>query len=208
MIAFVWLFVAVTDINIFDGLQHWKSLLLRKAMETVVLLGVYPNCSSVDFKSEYFTSQVRDLPDNKHLMCFCREECTQTEEKRVVSSLDGSIQKTCTKVSGADEYVCVSQSARRAFYQGAEQFRWSSDWDPIIPNIENGNIFTRRLCLDDGGEAQCVAEEKIHLRYLVAHLNVSDDAITASAVYRDMAVYAAKGVRLGPHSADHCAWAA
>ena len=106
MTSFVWLFVAVTDIKMSDGQQQSKSLLLRKAMEMVILPGVYPNCSSVDFKSaEYFTSQIRDLSDDKHLMCFCREESTQNEQSRVVSCPDGSIQKTCIKVLGEDEYV-------------------------------------------------------------------------------------------------------
>ena len=207
--AFVWLVVAVTDINISDGQQQSKSMLLRKAMETVVLPGVYPNCSSVDFKSEYLTCQIRHLSDEKHLMCLDREACTLTEQRPAVSCPDGSIQKTCTKVSAADEYVCTCQSAPRAFYQGDEQFHWASDWDTTIPNIESGNVFYRRLCHDDGGEAQCVAEEKIHLHYLVAHLDISDDAISASSWYGNTnEEHAAKRVRLGLYTDLACAWAA
>ena len=208
MIAFVWLFVAVTDIEMSDGQQLLKSLLLRKAMETVVLPGVYPSCSSVNFKSEYFTCQIKDLPDDKHIMCFYREECIQKEQSRVISCPDGSIQKTCTKVSGEDEYLCECQSAPKAFYQGGEQFHWTSDWDPTIPNIENGNIFYRRLCHDAGSEVQCVAEEKIHLYYLVEHHDISDNAITASSYLLNNDVYAPKRVRLGSYTSFCCGWAA
>ena len=208
MIAFVWLFVAVTDIEMSDGQQLLKSLLLRKAMETMILPGIYPSCSSVDLENEYFTCQIRDLSDDKHLMCFFREECTPNEQRRVVSCPDGSIQKTCTKVLGEDEYLCECESAPRAFYQGGEQFHWTSDWDLTIPNIENGNVFYRRLCHDDGGEAQCVAEEKIHLHYLVAYLDISDNAITASSYLLSNDVYAPKRVRLGRYTSFCCGWAA
>ena len=119
---------------------------------------------------------------------------------------DGSIQKTCTKVSATDAYLCVCQSAPTAFDQGAEQFRWSSDWDPTIPNVENGNVFYRRLCHDDGGEAQCVAEEKIHLYYLVEHLDISDDAITASSYWENRTDHLPKRVRIGRYTSFPCAW--
>ena len=206
MLASVWLVVAVTNINISDGQQQSKSLLLRKAMETVVLPGVYPNCSSVDFKSEHFTCQIRDLPDEKHLMCLGCEECTLIEQRLVVSCPDESIQRTCIKVSAADEYVCACQSAPRAFHQGGEQFHWVSDWDPTIPNIDSGNVFYRRLCHDDGGEAQCVAEEKIHLHHLVAHLGISDDTISASSFHNNDENHAAKRVRLGLYTDYCCGW--
>ena len=208
MIIFLWLFVAVTDITISDGQQQSRSLLLRKAIETVILPGVYPNCSSVDFKNEYFTCQIRDLSGDKHLMCFCREECIQNEQRPIVSCPDGSIQKTCTKVSGEDEYACICQSTPRTFYEGGDQFHWGSDWDPTIPNIENGNIFYRRLCHNDGSEAQCVAEEKIHLHYLVAHLDISDDAITASSYLKHDDYYVPKRVRLGRYTSFCCGWVA
>ena len=206
MIAFLWLFVAVTDIKISDGRQQSKSLLLRKAMERVFLPGVYPNCSSVDFKSQYFTCQIRDFSDNKQVMCLGREECTQNEQSRVLSCPDGSIQKTCTKVSKAEEYVCACQSAPRAFHHGGEHFQWTSDWDPTIPNIENGNIFYRRLCHDDGGEAQCVAEEKIHLHYLVEHLDISDDAISASSIHDNAEYCFPQRARLGRYFSKCCGW--
>ena len=207
MIAFVWLFALVTDINISDGQQLLKTLLLRKAMETVILPGVYPNCSSVDFKSEYFTCQIRDFSDDKQVMCLGREECTEKEQRRVISCPDGSIQKTCTKVSGADEYLCECQSAPRAFYQGIEHFHWTSDWDPTIPNIESGNVFYRRLCHDDGGETLCVAEEKIHLHYLVEHLDIGDGAFSASSIHRDLDICSAKRARLGRYFSKCCGWA-
>ena len=204
--AFVWLFAAVTDIKISDGQQQSKSLLLRKAMETVVLPGVYTNCSSIDFESEYFTCQIMDLSDDKHLKSFCREVCTQNEQRRVVFCPDGSIQKTCTKVSGADEYACACQSAPRALDKGTEQFHWVSDWDSTIYIVENGNVFYRRLCLDDGGEAHCVAEEKVRLHYLVAHLDISDDAISASSYWENRDDHAAKRVRLGHYTSYCCGW--
>ena len=208
MVAFVRLFAVVADIYISEGQQQSKSVLFRKAMETVILPGVYPNCSSVDFKREYLTCQIRDLSDQKHIVWLGRENYTQNEQKRVVPCPDGSIQKTCTKVSAADEYVCGCQSAPRAFYQVGKQFHWVSDWDPTIPNIENGNMFFRRLCHGDGGEAQCVAEEKLHLHYLVAHLDIRDDAISASSNHRNHDNHSAKRVRLGRYTSPCCGWAA
>ena len=95
--------------------------------ETVVLPGVYPDCSSVDLLKEYLTCQIRDLSDEKNLLCFCREESTRKESRRVISCNDGSIQKTCTKISAAYKYPCACQSAPEALDQGAEQFHWSSD---------------------------------------------------------------------------------
>ena len=208
MIALVWLFLAATDIKISDGHQHSKGLLLREAMETVVLPGVYPTCSIMDFENEYFTCQIRDLSDDKHLKCFCHEECTQNEQRRVISCPDGSIQKTCVKVKEEDEYLCACQSAPRTFYQGSEQFHWASDWDPTIPDIENGNVFHRRLCHDDGGEVQCIVEEKIHLHYLVAHLDISDNAITASTYHINSNLHRPERVRLGHYTSRCCGWIA
>ena len=206
MFAFVWLVVAFTDINFSSGQQQSKSMLLRKAMETAVLPFVYPNCSSVDFKSEHFTCQIRCLSDETHLMCLDREACTLMEQRPVVSCPDGSIQKTCIKVSKGEEYVCACQSAPRAFHQGGEQFHWTSDWDPTIPNIESGNVFYRRLCHDNDNEAQCVAEEKIHLHYLVAHLDISDDAISASSYFENRDDHGPKRVRLGVYTSYRCGW--
>ena len=97
--------------------------------------------------------------------------------------------------------------APRAFSHEGDHFHWASDWDPTIADIENGNIFHRRLCHDDGGEVQCVAEEKIHLHYLVEHLHISDNAITASSHFENIEDCAAKGVRLGRYTSSCCAWA-
>ena len=96
----------------------------------------------------------------------------------------------------------------RTFYQGGEQFHWASDWDPAIPDIENENVFHRRLCHDDGGEVQCIVEEKIHLHYLVAHLDISDNAINASTYHLNLNLHYPERVRLGHYTSRCCGWIA
>ena len=181
--------------------------LLQQALEAVILPGVYPNCSSVDFDSEYITCQIWDLSEERALLRLSHAKCISNVQMRIVPCPDGTAYKTCTQESTAGVYVCSCHSAPRTFGEGGEQFSWTSDWDPTIPNLDDGNVFYRRLCYNDGGEDECVVEEKIHLHYLVAYLNISDDAISATSMWVDREDHGAKRVRLGRYTSTCCCWA-
>ena len=207
-ITIIWIILVSVDVIISQNREMSKSALLRQAIETVIFPGTYPNCSSVNFKNEYRSCQIRDLSDEKQLVCQGREECIHNEHMHVTPCPDGSIAKTCTQVSTPSVYVCVCQSAPRTVHKAGKEFCWVSDPDTSIPNLENGNVFYRRLCHDGGGEDHCFVEEKLRLHYLVVHLEIRDDAISASSYWKNREDHAAKRVRLGQYTSYACGWAA
>ena len=185
-----------------------NSVLLRQALETFLQSATYPRCSSVDFQNEHEVCQIDDASDERYLACQGHESCIESQSSGMpLACPDGSVSKVCSRVSeGSKEYVCACLSAPRAFgSEGGDQFAWTSGWDPNLPiNLEQGDVFYRHLCHQPSGH--CVAEEKVHLQYLLVHLNIGEASMSASSYWASHQGFHFRRVILGSYTDAACAW--